>query len=89
VRVEVIGNKEILNGNVQFWAEKRQAERTVWSEPGILEVENKLEIKIPLTASKKHFYKNNQEMFFKTGSNKNWRLNSLQFLLLSLNNSLI
>lgn len=51
VRVEVIGNKAILKGNVQSWAEKRQAERTVWSAPGILEVENKLEIKIPLTAS--------------------------------------
>jgi len=41
VRVEVIGNKAILKGNVQSWAEKEQAERTVWSAAGILEVENK------------------------------------------------
>jgi osmotically-inducible protein OsmY len=51
VRVEVIGNKAILKGNVQSWVEKRQAELTVWSAPGILEVENKLEIKIALPAS--------------------------------------
>jgi len=39
VRVEVIGNKAILKGNVQSWAEKRQAESTACSAPGILEAD--------------------------------------------------
>lgn len=49
VKVEVIGNKAILKGTVQSWAEKRQAEKAVWSAPGIFEIENKLEIKHPIT----------------------------------------
>lgn len=51
VRVDVVGNKAILKGTVQSWAEKRQAERAVWSAPGIFEIENKLEIKPSLTVS--------------------------------------
>lgn len=51
VRVEVTGNKAILKGSVQSWAEKKQAERTVWAAPGIFEVENKLEIKYPLSVT--------------------------------------
>lgn len=49
VKVEVIGTKAILKGTVQSWAEKRQAEKAVWSAPGIFEIENKLEIKYPIT----------------------------------------
>lgn len=49
VKVEVIGNKAILKGTVQSWPEKRQAEKAVWSAPGIFEIENKLEIKHPIT----------------------------------------
>lgn len=51
VRVDVVGNKAILKGTVQSWAEKRQAERAVWAAPGIFEIENKLEIKPSLTVS--------------------------------------
>lgn len=49
VKVEITGNKAVLKGTVQSWAEKRQAEKAVWAAPGILEVENKLEIKYPIT----------------------------------------
>lgn len=51
VKVEVIGNKAILKGNVESWEEKKQAERAVWAAPGIFEVENKLEIRYPLKIS--------------------------------------
>ena len=49
VKIEITGNKAILKGTVQSWAEKRQAEKAAWAAPGILEVENKLEIKYPIT----------------------------------------
>lgn len=51
VKIDVVGNKAILKGTVQSWAEKRQAERAVWSAPGIFQIENKLEIKPSLTVS--------------------------------------
>jgi osmotically-inducible protein OsmY len=44
IQVEVSGNKVILNGKVRSFAEKEDAEKAAWSAPGILAVENKLEV---------------------------------------------
>lgn len=47
IKVEVNHNRVILSGDVQSWAEKKQAERVAWSFPGVTEVENKIEIRVP------------------------------------------
>lgn len=44
IKVEVLGDKVILSGTVRSFAEKRDAERTTWSSPGVMHVENNLEI---------------------------------------------
>jgi osmotically-inducible protein OsmY len=44
ITVEVEGSKVILRGTVRSPAERRAAENTVWSAPGITEVENRIEI---------------------------------------------
>lgn len=44
IKVEVVGDKVILSGTVRSFAEKRDAERTTWSSPGVMHVENNLEI---------------------------------------------
>ncbi|MGZ3898717.1 MAG: BON domain-containing protein, partial [Bacteroidia bacterium] len=43
IKVDLDGHKVILTGKVKSWLEKLEAENTVWSLPGITEVENKLE----------------------------------------------
>lgn len=45
--VQVSGNKIILRGIVRSMAEKEDAETVAWNAPGILNVENKLEVAIP------------------------------------------
>jgi len=44
INVEVVGDKVILTGQVRSWAEKQDAEKTAWSSPGVLAIENRLEI---------------------------------------------
>lgn len=44
INVEIEGNKAILRGTVRSWAEREEAERTAWSAPGILSVENRIAI---------------------------------------------
>jgi len=44
IAVEVQGGKAILKGKVRSWAEKHQAEQAAWLAPGIISVENKIEI---------------------------------------------
>ena len=44
IRVESIGDKVILRGNVRSLFEKEEAENMAWSAPGVNEVENKIEI---------------------------------------------
>ena len=44
IKVEVIDSKIVLTGSVRSFSEKRDAERTVWSSPGVMSIENRLEI---------------------------------------------
>ncbi|PBQ33721.1 ornithine aminotransferase [Sphingobacteriaceae bacterium] len=44
ITVEVLGDKVILTGTVRSYAEKRDAELTVWSSPGVMSIENRLEL---------------------------------------------
>jgi VCBS repeat-containing protein len=44
ISVEISGSKATLRGKVRSWAEKRDAEDVAWAAPGVLAVENKIEI---------------------------------------------
>lgn len=44
IRVEVAGTKVKLTGKVRTWIERQQAEEAAWASPGIVEVENKIEV---------------------------------------------
>lgn len=44
IKIEVVGNKVILKGNVRSFAESEDAEDAAWAAPGVLTVENKLDI---------------------------------------------
>ncbi len=47
ITVEVEGSKVILRGMVRSYAEKKEAEETAWSAPGVTEVENRIVISPP------------------------------------------
>jgi osmotically-inducible protein OsmY len=42
ITIETVGNKVILTGKVRSLAEKRDAEKAVWSAPGVAIIENNL-----------------------------------------------
>jgi len=44
IKVETVGNKVILTGNVRSLAERNDAEDAAWAAPGVTQVENKLEV---------------------------------------------
>jgi osmotically-inducible protein OsmY len=46
ISVEVQGSKVILRGTVRSWAEKKEAERVVWSAPGVTSVDNQIVISL-------------------------------------------
>jgi osmotically-inducible protein OsmY len=45
ITVTTEGHKVILRGTVRSWAERQEAERVVWSAPGVTEVENRITIR--------------------------------------------
>jgi osmotically-inducible protein OsmY len=47
ITVQVVGSKVILNGRVRSFAESDDAEDAAWAAPGVLSVENNLEIVEP------------------------------------------
>jgi osmotically-inducible protein OsmY len=51
VQVEVDGRHVTLRGTVSSWEEKRDAERTAWSAPGVGDVRNLLVIQSPVGAA--------------------------------------
>jgi osmotically-inducible protein OsmY len=50
IRLETVGSKVTLYGKVRSWAEKKEAENVAWSAPGVLSVDNKIEIDVAVIA---------------------------------------
>jgi len=48
ITVEMQGSKAILRGTVRSYAEKKAAEDTAWSAPGVTDVDNRITISIPV-----------------------------------------
>jgi osmotically-inducible protein OsmY len=46
IALKVTENKVVLSGNVSSWSERREAENTVWSAPGVWQVENNLRVAV-------------------------------------------
>jgi osmotically-inducible protein OsmY len=44
VHVDIKGKKAILKGKVRSWIEKKDAEQAAWSAPGIITVDNQIEV---------------------------------------------
>jgi osmotically-inducible protein OsmY len=44
IQVEVNGNEVILRGKVRSYADREEAERVVWCAPGVLSVDNELDV---------------------------------------------
>lgn len=50
IRIEATGNKVTLYGKVKSWAEKKEAENVAWFAPGVLEVDNQIDIDLSVYA---------------------------------------
>lgn len=46
IGLKVTGNKVVMSGKVNSWAERREAESTAWLAPGVWQVENNLQVAI-------------------------------------------
>ncbi len=50
IRVKVNQGTVTLSGNVHSWAEREEAERAAWAEPGVTEVKNAIRFDYPVEA---------------------------------------
>jgi len=50
IKVDTSGSKVILHGKVRSWAEKKEAENIAWAAPGVLSVDNKIDIDVEVYA---------------------------------------
>jgi len=44
IRIETLGDRVVLRGNVKSHYEREEAENTAWATPGVNEVENRIEV---------------------------------------------
>lgn len=44
IRVDAIGDKVVLSGDVRSWTEREQAESAAWGAPGVCHVENEIAV---------------------------------------------
>jgi osmotically-inducible protein OsmY len=44
ISVDVQGAKVVLNGTVRSWAEREEAERAAWLAPGVMQVDNRVQV---------------------------------------------
>lgn len=50
IKIETTGNKVTLHGKVRSWAEKKEAENVAWFAPGVMDVDNQIEIDVAVYA---------------------------------------
>jgi osmotically-inducible protein OsmY len=50
IKIDIVGSKVTLRGKVRSWAEKKQAENIAWAAPGVLSVDNKIDIDVAVYA---------------------------------------
>ncbi len=50
IKIESDGHKVTLRGKVRSWAEKKEAEQVAWSYPGVMAVDNQIEIDVKVFA---------------------------------------
>ena len=50
IKIDTSGSKVTLRGRVRSWAEKKEAENIAWAAPGVLSVDNKIEIDVAVFA---------------------------------------
>jgi len=50
IKIETSGSKVTLRGKVRSWAEKKEAENIAWAAPGVLAVDNQIDIDVAVYA---------------------------------------
>jgi osmotically-inducible protein OsmY len=50
IKVDISGSRVTLHGKVKSWAEKKQAENIAWAAPGVMSVDNKIDIDVAVYA---------------------------------------
>ena len=50
ITIETTESRVTLRGKVRSWAEKKEAEKVVWAFPGVLMVDNQIEVDMSVLA---------------------------------------